>query len=89
MKYEFAIAIWESRCVLINGPHPAGKYHDKALLCGAENIKCPMETWDKSALLFQIPNGKKAIGDSAYEGLPEKVTVKRPGHTQKDFTIRG
>ncbi|KAL7488547.1 hypothetical protein ACHAW6_015499 [Cyclotella cf. meneghiniana] len=29
--------------------------------------------------------GKKAIGDSAYEGLHEKVTVKQPGHSQADF----
>jgi len=25
---------------------------------------------------------EKAFGDSAYEGLPEKVTVKWPGQTQ-------
>ena len=45
----------------------------------------PPETWDRDALLFQIPDGKRAIGDSAYEGLPEKVTVKRPGHSQDVF----
>ena len=43
------------------------------------------ETWSSDALLFQIPNGKKAIGDSAYEGLPEKVTVKRPGHSREAY----
>ncbi|KAL7480148.1 hypothetical protein ACHAW6_005856 [Cyclotella cf. meneghiniana] len=48
-------------------------------------MKCPMETWDESALLFQIPYRKKAIDDSAYEGLPEKMTVKRPDHTQQVF----
>ena len=48
-------------------------------------MKDPPETWDRDALLFQIPNGKKAIGDSAYEGLPEKVTVKWPGHSQDVF----
>jgi hypothetical protein len=43
------------------------------------------ETWNRDALLFQIPNWKKAIADSAYEGLPEKVTVKQTGHTQDVF----
>ncbi len=48
-------------------------------------MKDPPETWDRDAPLFQILNGKKAIGNSAYEGLPEKVTVKWPGHTQDVF----
>ena len=48
-------------------------------------MKDPPETWERDALLFQIPDGKKAIGDSAYEGLPENVTVKRPGHSQDVF----
>ncbi len=34
---------------------------------------------------FKSPIEKKAIGDSAYVGLPEKVTVKRPGHSQDVF----
>ena len=38
------------------------------------------DQWDKSSLYFRVPDGKKAIGDSAYEGIPEKVTVKRKGH---------
>ena len=48
-------------------------------------MKDPPETWDRDALLFQIPDGKKAIGDSAYEGLPEKVTVKWPSLSQDFF----
>ena len=85
LKYEFAIAVWTSRCVWINGPYPAGKHHDKALFCGAETMKDPEDTWNREALLWKIPEGKKAIADSAYEGLPEKVTVKRPGHTVEVF----
>ena len=45
----------------------------------------PSETWNRDALLFQIPNGKKAIADSAYEGLLEKVKVKQPGHSANVF----
>jgi hypothetical protein len=85
LKYEFAISVWQSRCVWINGPYPAGLCHDKALFCGAKSMDDPSETWNRDSLLFQIPDGKKAIADSAYEGLPEKVTVKRPGHTANVF----
>ena len=85
LKYEFAISVWQSRCVWINGPYPAGLCHDKALFCGTKSMEEPPETWNRDALLFQIPDGKKAIADSAYEGLPEKVTVKRPGHTANVF----
>ena len=34
---------------------------------------------------FTSPMEKKAIGDSAYEGLPEKVAVKQPGHSRDVF----
>ena len=47
----------------------------------------PKSTWDRNALLWQIPEGKKAIADKAYEGFAEKVTVKRPGHTAEVFTF--
>ncbi|KAL3769802.1 hypothetical protein ACHAWU_010310 [Discostella pseudostelligera] len=85
LKYQFAISIWRDHCVSINGPYPAGKYHDKALFCGAETMDESSDRWDRSALYFQIPDGKKAIGDSAYEGAPEKVTVKREGHPPNVF----
>ena len=85
LKYEFAIAIWSSRCVWINGPYPAGKYHDKSLFCGAESMDDPQDTWNRDALLWRIPDGKKAIADTAYEGLHQKVTVKRPGHAVEVF----
>ena len=45
----------------------------------------PKEEWDRSALYFQLPEGKKAIADSAYEGIPEKVTVKRDGQDRDVF----
>jgi hypothetical protein len=85
LKYEFAIAIWTSRCVWINGPYPAGKYHDKALFCGAESMDDPQDTWNREALLWKLWEQQKAIADSAYEGLHEKVTTKRPGHTVEAF----
>ena len=30
------------------------------------NMKDPPETWDRDALLFQIPDGKKAIAMKVY-----------------------
>ena len=33
--------------------------------------------WDKKALYFKIPKGKKLIGDSAYQGEPEKINIDR------------
>jgi len=85
LSYEFALSLSEDHCVWINGPHPAGKRHDKAVFCGAEKMEDPKETWDENALLFQIPEGKFAIGDKAYEGLEEVVTVKREGHEDEVF----
>jgi hypothetical protein len=87
LKYEFALAIWHNRCVWINGPYPAGERHDKAVFCGANSMEDHPDTWDKNALLHQIPERNKAIADSAYEGLSDKVTVKRPGHSQEVFTF--
>ena len=52
---------------------------------GAEDSDTPKDGWDRSALYFRLPKGKKAIADSAYEGIPEKVTVKRNGQ-EKEVT---
>lgn len=52
---------------------------------GAENSDTPKDRWDRSALYFRLPKGKKAVADSAYEGIPEKVTVKRNGQ-EKEVT---
>eukprot|EP00984_Skeletonema_dohrnii_P017462 scaffold7958_cov80-Skeletonema_dohrnii-CCMP3373.AAC.3 len=83
LKYEFALPVRHNSCVWKRGPFPPGKCHDKPIFCGAENKDTPKEHWDRSALYFQLPPGKKAIADSAYEGLPEKVTVKRDGQQKE------
>ena len=38
---------------------------------------------DKSALYHQLPKGKKAVADSGYEGMPEKVTITRHGQSKE------
>jgi hypothetical protein len=83
LKYEFALPTRHDFCVWKNGPFQPGKYHDKTIFCGAENKDTPKHEWSRSALYFKLPNGKKAIADSAYEGIPEKVTVKRQGQSKE------
>jgi hypothetical protein len=63
-------------------PFPAAEKHDKTVFCGGTN-KQPREQWDRNSLYHHIPKGKKALGDSAYEGVPEKVTVKRAGQDKE------
>ena len=48
------------------------------------------EKWDQNALIKQIPDGKKLIGDSGLKGEPEKVTVTRHADSEglKDFKAR-
>ena len=43
----------------------------------------PKEEWDDQSLYNQLPKGKKAIGDSAYKGIPKKVTIALDGHSKK------
>ncbi|KAL7499474.1 hypothetical protein ACHAWT_007755 [Skeletonema menzelii] len=83
LKYEYAVPVRHNCCVWKRGPFPPGKHHDKPIFCGAENKDTPREDWDRTALYFQLPEGKKAIADSAYEGIPEKVTVKRYGQDRE------
>ena len=90
VKYEFALPIRHGFCVWKRGPFKPGKNHDKTIFCGAKNKDTPKDQWDRSALYFQLPKGKKAIADSAYEGMADKVTVKRDGQDKAviDFIDR-
>lgn len=66
----------------MSDPIPAGEKDDRTMFCGGTK-KQPKEEWDKVALYSMLPKGKKAIGDSVYEGIPEKVTVVRKGQSKK------
>jgi hypothetical protein len=72
--YELGIAIRSNRLVWIRGPFPAST-HDITIFRGGKK----KETKDPEALQFQIPEGKKMIGDSGYKGESEKVTITREG----------
>ena len=56
---------------------------DRTFFCGGTQEEGE-ENWDQSALYFQLEDGHKVIGDSIYEGIPHKVTVKRRGHSKED-----
>ncbi len=79
----------QDKLVNMQGPIPAGKADDRTFFCGGSK-KIPKESWDKSSLYFKIPNGKKAVGDKIYEGIPEKVTCVRHGQSKqvKEFLTR-
>lgn len=66
----------------MRGPFPAGEMHDGTLFRGGKK-EVKIEDRDKSSLYFKIPLGKKAIGDSGYEGMPEKVTCTRHGQSKE------
>ena len=56
--------------------------HDRTVFCGGNKDTAASDR-DKSSLFFKIPVDKKAVGDSAYEGMPEKVLVRREGHSKE------
>jgi len=67
-------------CVWIRGPFPAGKYNDLSVFLGKEIKDQPKAEWNRDALYWKIPMGKKVVADGIYSGCPEKVMVKRFGH---------
>ena len=72
VAYELAISIRSSRLVSIRGPFPAST-HDITIFRGGKKKAVK----DPDALWFKIPPGKKAIGDSGYQGEPEKIAISR------------
>ena len=78
----------------MHGPVKAGEMHDRTLFCGGtldhKTMKERRDNWDNASLYFRLPAGKKAIGDSGYKGIPEKVTITLDGHSKraKDFINR-
>ena len=61
----------------INGPQPAS-VHDLTFLRGGQAGK--MNTWDRDSLYFNVPDGVKLVGDSAYAGQLDKVTTTQDAH---------
>lgn len=68
MTYEIAIAIHESRVLAINGPFDASK---------------PDITIFREELCDAMPEGKRGIGDSGYQGEPTKLSIHRSAHSKE------
>ena len=64
----------------INGAKPAST-HDLTFLRGGKKGK--EHTWDRNALYFHIPKNVKLVGDSAYDGQPDKVTTTKDAHSRE------
>ena len=80
LKYEFACALRRPEIVWVNGPKPCGLSSDSTMFRGGKKDDDEGDL-DTTALYHMLPKGKKAIGDSGYEGMPEKVTITRDGQS--------
>lgn len=70
--------------VSVQGPFAAGAMDDGVLFRGGK-LNEPRHLWKKESLYHLLPKGIKAIGDSAYCGMPEKVTVSIEGHSEQSM----
>jgi hypothetical protein len=93
VSYEVAVDICNDRVIWTAGPKPAST-HDITFFRGGKETSSRREkneaTWDKDALYFKIPEGKRLIGDSGYEGEPDKVSTSIREHDAevKEFFAR-
>ncbi|KAL7544447.1 hypothetical protein ACHAWF_016267 [Thalassiosira exigua] len=93
VSYEVVVDLVESRALWTAGPEPAST-HDITFFRGGKmegsNRKKNEKKWDKSALYFQLPKGKRLIGDSGYEGEPETISTTKSEHDSqtKEFFAR-
>ena len=49
---------------------------------GMEKKKQTKAEWNRNALYWKLPKGKKVVANFIYSGCPEKVMVKRDGHPE-------
>lgn len=76
LTYELALAIRRQQLVSIRGPFPAGATNDGTIFRGGTK-DISRDEWDQSSLYFQMPSGKKAVGDSGYQGISNVTITKR------------
>ena len=77
-KYEFCLSLHEPKIVWAEGP-VVPSYADISMFRGGKSDE-DVEEWDKSALYFQIPEGKRVIADGGYAGEPTKITISSNEH---------
>jgi hypothetical protein len=84
--YEVVVDICRDKIIWTDGSKPAST-HDNTFFRGGTQVSTNQHkneaTWDKNALYFQIPEGKKLIGDSGYKGEPSKISTTVDEHSDK------
>jgi hypothetical protein len=78
LTYEFAMSIRKQQIVSVRGPDPAATADITVFRGGT--VKTKVEDRDQEALYFKIPKGKLAVGDSGYQGEPEKIVCTDDDH---------
>ena len=81
------MALHRPAIVWVNGGFPAST-HDITIFRGGK--KGENDKWDKKALYFQVPEGKRGVGDSGYAGESAHIAITRPEQTKafKKFQAR-
>lgn len=96
LSYEIFVDLCDNKVIWTAGPKPAST-HDVTFFRGGKVVskskKKNEAQWDKKSLYFKIlkiPKGKKLIGDSAYQGEPEKIStsMEEQQSTTKEFFAR-
>ena len=93
VSYEVVVDLCEDKILWTAGPKPAST-HDITFFRGGTQVSKNRHkneaTWDENALYFQIPKGKKLIGDSGYKGEPSKISATVDEHSAevKEFFAR-
>jgi hypothetical protein len=77
VSFEVVADPMEGKIRWINGPEPAS-IHDLTFLRGGK--KGQTKKWKRSSLYFHLPKSARLIGDSAYEGQPDKVSTTKDAH---------
>lgn len=80
LGYLFGLALDSDKIVIADGGVPASVNDIKKFRGGDKDCE---SKWDKSALYYLLPEGVLGIGDSGFQGEPNKVVVARHGHSQE------
>ena len=93
LKYEFAMSIRRPAIIWKRGPYPAS-VHDITIYRGGKSDE-NKEDWEQNSLYFRtggaLPGGGgKGVGDSGYNGVPEKIIITKDGQSKqlKEFLAR-
>ncbi len=84
--YKVVVDLFDNKILWTAGPKPAST-HNITFFCGGTQVSTNRQrneaTWDKNAMYFKIPEGKKLIGDSGYKGEPSTLSTTVDEHSNK------